>query len=177
MTTLTDATPASSDWQQRSAALWSSFDTCEPEVFVERMQQLVAELPASSAVGSFELAGAQDSTGHPDLAVPLYRAALQAGLEGLRRRRANIQLASSLRNLGHPDEAAALLSNEIGAASDELDGAVRAFLALALADLGREREALAHSLIALSACLPRYNRSLACYAAELTAPGGSEPAA
>jgi hypothetical protein len=56
---------------------------------------------------------------------------------------------------------------EIDAMSDELDGAVRAFLALALADLGREREALAQSLTALSHYLPRYNRSLVRYALEL----------
>jgi Tetratrico peptide repeat len=162
------------DWEPRCAQLWAGFDASEPEAFVERMQHLVAELPAASAIGRFELACAQDSTGHPDLAVPLYRAALHAGLEGLRRRRAHIQLASSLRNLGQPAEAAALLTAEIGAASDELDGAVRAFLALALADLGREREALVHSLTALSACLPRYNRSLARYAAELVAAGDDE---
>jgi tetratricopeptide (TPR) repeat protein len=165
----------SADWEQRSTALWSAFDNCEPEAFVEHMRRLVAELPASSAVGQFELACAQDSTGHPDLAVPLYRAALQMGLAGLRRRRAHIQLASSLRNLGQPEEAAALLTAEIGTASDELDGAVRAFLALALADLGREREALVHSLTALSAYLPRYNQSLARYADELTATGGDKP--
>ena len=53
---------------------------------------------------------------------------------------------------------ARLLSAEIDAASDELDGAVRAFLALALVDVGREREAVAHALIALSKYLPRYNR-------------------
>ena len=52
------------------------------------------------------------------------------------------------------------------AGSDELDGAVRAFLALALTELGREREAVAHSLTALSRYLPRYNRSLARYAQE-----------
>jgi hypothetical protein len=44
---------------------------------------------------------------------------------------------------------------------------VRAFLALALVDLGREREAVAHSLVALSRYLPRYNRSLARYACEI----------
>jgi hypothetical protein len=44
---------------------------------------------------------------------------------------------------------------------------VRAFLALALVDLGREREAVAHSLVALSMYLPRYNRSLARYASEI----------
>jgi hypothetical protein len=51
----------------------------------------------------------------------------------------------------------------------EFDGAVLAFLALALADLHREREALSASLTALAHYLPRYNRSLARYALALTA--------
>jgi hypothetical protein len=72
-----------------------------------------------------------------------------------------------MRNLGNAQEAADLLSAEARATSDELDGAVDAFLALALADLGREREALAISLTALSRYLPRYNRSLARYASEI----------
>jgi len=78
-------------------------------------------------------------------------------------------MASSLRNLGNPKEAAEMLTAEMSAPSDELDGAVLAFLALALADLGREREALSHSLTALSRYLPRYNRSLARYASSLVA--------
>jgi hypothetical protein len=73
-------------------------------------------------------------------------------------------MASSLRNLGKPERAAELLTLELEAGNDELNGAVRAFLALALADLGREREALAITLTALSQYLPRYNRSLARYA-------------
>jgi len=44
-----------------------------------------------------------------------------------------------------------------------------ATLALALVDLGREREAVALALTALSHYLPRYNRSLARYAQQLTA--------
>ena len=135
------------------------------------MDVLVAELPAASAVGLFERASAQDSTGHPDSAVPLYEAALEAGLAGSWRRRAIIQMASSLRNLGHPEQAVDLLTAELHASSDELDGAVRAFLALALVDLGREREAVAVSLTALSHYLPRYNRSLARYAQDLTVTG------
>jgi hypothetical protein len=51
-----------------------------------------------------------------------------------------------------------------------LDGAVQAFLALALADLRREREALAISLTALSRYLPQYKRSLARYASEIAQP-------
>jgi hypothetical protein len=155
-------------WEKRVAELWRTLDDHEPEEFVARLNALVAELPAGSAIGLFELGAAQDSTGHSDLAVPLYRAALKAGLTGLRRRRATIQLASSLRNLGDAAQSAELLTEELRAPSDELDGAVRAFLALALVDLGREREAVAVSLTALSQYLPRYNRSLARYAEALT---------
>ena len=64
-----------------------------------------------------------------------------------------------------------MLTAELDAESDALDGAVRAFLALALVDDGREREAVAVALTALSEYLPRYNRSVARYARELrTAP-------
>ncbi len=156
------------NWEQRVAALWSAIDIYEPDAFVAQMDALALELPSRNAVGLFERGSALDSTGHPDLAVPLYRAALNAGLTGPRRRRATIQLASSMRNLGNAQEAANLLGAEMHATSDELDGAVHAFLALALADLGREREALAISLTALSRYLPRYNRSLARYASEIT---------
>ena len=154
-------------WESRLAALWQAIDRHEPQAFVTQVELLVAELPPESAVAYFERASAQDSTGHPDLAAPLYRAALNAGLSGLRRRRATIQLASSLRNLGNAAEAADLLFAELPAPSDEFDGAVRAFLALALVDLGREREAVSVSLVALSKYLPRYNRSLARYASEI----------
>jgi uncharacterized protein (DUF2236 family) len=159
-----------SEWEQRLEQAWRTIDELPAESFVAQIERLAAELSAHSAIGLFERACAQDSTGHPDQAVPLYRSALQAGLTGLRRRRATIQLSSSLRNLGQPQDAVALLTAELDAASDELDGAVRAFLALALADLGREREALCLGLNALSRYLPRYNRSLARYADALLEP-------
>ena len=49
------------------------------------------------------------------------------------------------------------------------DDAVSAFLALALVDTGREREAVSLALGALAPHLPRYQRSLANYADELGA--------
>jgi tetratricopeptide (TPR) repeat protein len=154
-------------WEQRVADLWAAIDDYEADDFVARIDSLAAELSAGSAIAFFERACAQDSTGHPDRAVPLYQAALERGLTGIRRRRAVIQMASSLRNLGDAEKAVALLTAELDESSDELDGAVKAFLALALVDVGREREAVAHSLTALSQYLPRYNRSLARYAREL----------
>ncbi len=160
------------DWEQRVADLWASLDAQGEEEFLTNMERLVAELPADSAVAVFERAASLDSTGHSDLAVPLYRQALELGLLGERRRRAVIQLASSLRNLGQAAESVALLTTEQGVASDDLDDAVSAFLALALVDTGREREAIALALTALSRHLTRYRRSLANYAQLLVDPPG-----
>ena len=154
-------------WQERVDRLWGCFDDHGPAEFLAKMQALIAERPAHDAPALFEHACAQDSVGHGDEAAPLYRRALSAGLTGLRRRRAVIQLASTLRNLGQAEQSVELLSRERNAGSDELDDAVLAFLALALVDLGREKEAVALALTALSHHLPRYNRSLANYAAAL----------
>jgi hypothetical protein len=156
-------------WEQRIAELWAALDAHAPQDFVARVDALVAELPRGDAIGCFERASARDSTGQSDKAIPLYRAALAAGLTGIRRRRATIQLASSLRTIGEFTESEALLRAELQQPSDELDGAVRAFLALALVELGREREAVSVSLTALAKYLPRYNRSLARYAERLVA--------
>jgi hypothetical protein len=164
-------------WTARCARLWESIELLNEVEFVRQIDLLASELPDGNPVAMFERACARDSTGHPDLAAPLYRAALSAGLSGLRRRRATIQLASSLRNLGQAGEALSLLHAEAAQPSDELDGAVRAFLALALADLGREREALRESLVALSKYLPRYNRSLTRYADDLLSEDGGNTAA
>ena len=76
-------------------------------------------------------------------------------------------MASTLRNLGEVSESVALLRAERDRPSDELDDAVAAFLALALVDAGREREATALALEALAPHLPRYQRSLANYAREI----------
>jgi hypothetical protein len=156
------------DWENRLAALWASLDDRDGAEFRAEMEALVAELPDESPIRPFELASAFDSTGHPDEAVPRYREALALGLEGIRRRRAVIQLASSLRNLGRAPESATMLAAERDRASDELDDAVSAFLALALADTGKEREAISVALRALAPHLPRYQRSVGNYARGLT---------
>ena len=156
------------EWERRVAELWASIDDHEPREFVARMEQLTAERPADDPDAVFERGASLDSTGHSDLAIPLYREALDHGLEGERRRRAVIQMASSLRNLGRAEESVVLLTGERKRQSDHLDDAVSAFLALALADTGREREAVAIALTALAPHLPRYQRSLGNYARLLT---------
>ncbi|WP_307868233.1 tetratricopeptide repeat protein [Umezawaea beigongshangensis] len=155
------------EWERRVALLWASSDEQREEDFLARVAELAEQAPGSDGAGTFERAAAFDSTGHPDLAVPLYRQALDLGLTGERRRRAVIQLASSLRNLGRPEESVALLTAELTGESDHLDDAVRAFLALALVDVGREREAVSLALGALAPHLPRYQRSLGNYARQL----------
>jgi len=154
-------------WEQRLTEAWASLEHSSAPEFLARIDSLAAELPPDSGVGVFERAAALDSTGHSDLAVPLYREAIDRGLTEERRRRAVIQLASSLRNLGQPQLSVELLTAELDAPSDELDDAVRAFLALALLDIGREREAAAIALASLAPHLPRYQRSLGRYAASL----------
>jgi hypothetical protein len=158
------------DWDLRVAALWASYDAHEPETFRARIEALAAERPAGDANAAFECACANDSTGHEALAAPLYRAALAAGLTGMRRRRAVIQLASTLRNLGQADEGISVLTQEQTMPSDELDDAVSATLALCLADAGRAREATGVAVAALAKHLPRYNRSMANYARALMKP-------
>jgi hypothetical protein len=139
------------DWERRVDEAWAAADDYTDGELVERIDELAAELPEGSPVAAFERAGSFDSTGRPELAVPLYREALGLGLDGISRRRAVIQLA-------------ALLTAERDRGSDELDDAVSAFLALALVDTGREREAVSVALSALAPHLPRYQRSLANYA-------------
>ncbi|WP_447037009.1 tetratricopeptide repeat protein [Streptomyces sp. DSM 118878] len=155
------------DWEKRLAEAWASIDAYGEEGaarFRARIDELAAELPDGDPVGAFERACAWDSTGRSDRAVPLYEEALAGGLDGYRRRRTLIQLSSSLRNTGRAEEGVALLTPELDAASDELDDAVRAVLALCLSSLGRDREGLSLVLGALAPHLPRYQRSMANYA-------------
>ncbi|MEV8591783.1 tetratricopeptide repeat protein [Streptomyces sp. NPDC052012] len=167
------------DWEERVTAAWATLDDYagseeDAAAFRAVIDALVAELPEDSPLGPFERACAFDSTGHPAEAVALYREALDGGLEKAgpyKARRAKIQLASSLRNVGRPQEGVALLTPELDAPSDELDDAVRACLALCLSSLGRDREGLSLVLGALAPHLPRYQRSMAAYARELVEPG------
>jgi len=157
----------STDWAERLGRLWDELERNDGEQFVEKMRLLVAELPEGDPRRPYEMGSAFDSTGHSDRAVPLYREALALGLDGRLRREAVIQLASSLRNLGRAKESVQLLSAERARGSDGLDDAVSAFLALALADCGRERDAVSVALLALTPHLTRYQRSVGNYAREL----------
>ena len=157
------------EWERRIAMAWASMDDYGEPEFRELMKELTAQAPIElGGAGDFEYGGAFDSTGDPQRAVELYRRALDRGLDPDRRRQATIQMASSLRNLGRADEGVTLLIEELARGSDLLDDAVRGFLALALVDAGREREAVSQALTALAPHLTRYQRSMAAYAHALT---------
>jgi Tetratrico peptide repeat len=167
------------EWGKRVADAWASIDNYEDrdDEFRALIDQLVAELPDGDPIGLFERACAWDSTGHSDRAVPLYKRALDDGLTGYRRRRAVIQMSSSLRNIGQVEAAVSWLSAERGidpASLDEqtrtLSDAISATLALCLVDSGREREAVSIAVGALAPHLPRYQRSMANYARMLVEP-------
>ncbi|MBO3129579.1 tetratricopeptide repeat protein [Dermatophilus congolensis] len=130
-----------------------------------RQLESILENPAiPESRRAFEVACKFDSLGRPDLAVDGYRTALDQGLESYESRRARIQLASSLRNLGHLEEGLKVLSNETDPLGDGLDDAVVLFRALLLTDLGYEREAVATLVHALASHLPRYVNSAHRYA-------------
>lgn len=158
------------EWERQIAATWAAAEELSEADLLDTIERLATYAPAGSGAGVYERASALDSTGHSDLAVPLYEEALEIGLSGKRRREAVIQMASSLRNLGRAQESVALLKAELESEPDELDDAVRAFLALALIDTHSEREAASLALLALARHLPRYQRSVTNYAHELTGP-------
>src|SRR5207249_848023 len=60
------------DLEQRLADVWTEVDELDEQEFLTRIEALTSELPADSAVAVFERGAALDSTGHSDLAVPLY---------------------------------------------------------------------------------------------------------
>ncbi|MFD4960300.1 tetratricopeptide repeat protein [Microbacterium sp. NPDC058389] len=151
-------------WEDRVAAFWDAADDADPAV-VDRMRALVDERPPADPVALFEWASVLDFVGREHEAVPAYEAALAAGLDGERMPQAVVQLASSLRNIGRPDEGAALL-RDLGDGT-VAGAAVQAFLALCLRDAGHPDEALAVALRALAPTLPLYRRSVAAYADEL----------
>jgi hypothetical protein len=151
-------------WEARVAALWERLDAMGREEFVQAMKDLAAECDPEDPVALFEVGGAHDSTGFTETAVGYYERAVAAGLSGVRRRRVSIQMASSLRETGHPERALEIIEEEKARGSDEYDGALAMCEALTLAKLGRDREGLSVALVALAPHLPRYQRSTVNYA-------------
>jgi tetratricopeptide (TPR) repeat protein len=154
-------------WAARVAEFWQRADDKQPDQMLAAMGELVGERPKGDPEALYEWASVHDFLGRESEAIPLYRAALRGGLDGARRSQAVVQLASSLRNVGNAEAAVELL--ETSETDDDAAPASRAFLALALHDLGRHDEALAVALKALAPTLPLYRRAVEHYAGALNA--------
>ena len=160
-------------WQTRIDAAWSRLDAMAPDAFVSTIDSLAVERPADDAAALFERAAARDSTGIEADAEGLYRAALATGrLDPVRRVRATLQLASTLRLLGRLDESEHMLAFELEtraavAGPNLLHDELRALLALTWIAQGRSTEAAALVLGTLAPHLSRYQRSIGRAAAVL----------
>jgi hypothetical protein len=155
-------------WESRVAAVWAGAADLDDVVVLERIDALAAERGGSDAASLFESASVRDYLGREAEAEPLYRRALESGLDAARRPQAVIQLASTLRNLGRAAEAVDLLDAHLAEhPADEWTAAGAAFLSLALASDGRDREAASVALVALSATLPAYAGAVRRYALDL----------
>ena len=156
------------DWEDRLAAAWTAITDLSDDDALESIDSLVAEKDGEDAAAAFEAASVRDYLGLEPEAEPLYRRALELGLDDMRHPQAVIQLASTLRNLGEFEESVDLLTDWL--ADNEghpLEDAAKAFLALALTTAGRPVEAVAVALDALAPRLPQYGRSVAAYAEQL----------
>jgi cyanophycin synthetase len=121
-------------------------------------------------VGDYELGGEHDSAGRAEQAIPHYERALALGLPDELVPRCMLQLASSLRNAGRPEDAMRVFDDAIE--SHPEDAALPLFRAFLLADLGRDREALVDVLHVARTRIDapeihRYARSLENYTREL----------
>jgi len=154
-----------SSWDARIDEFWANADDTDAERMRAQLDALVNERTPGDARALFERASLHDFLGEEDAAIPLYRAALEAGLHGPWRTRAVIQLASSLRNTGAPSAAIALL--RAVPHDDPLAESARAFLALALHEDGKSVGALREALGTVAALLPEYGGAVARYAESL----------
>ena len=156
-------------WQESVAAVWAEAESIPEAEVVRRIDALVSEADDADPDALFESASARDFAGREADAIGLYQSALDRGLAEPQRSRAVIQLASSMRNVGRPQEAIDVLQGGFADDPDHpLADAARAFLSLCLLDTGDARAATAVALDALAAHLPQYSRSVRAYAAELT---------
>ncbi|MCU1424324.1 MAG: tetratricopeptide repeat protein [Microbacteriaceae bacterium] len=158
----------SENWAERVAAVWARAEALSDDEILERIDALVDERGEADAPAALEAAGVRDYLGREADAEPLYRRALALGLDGDARARATIQLASTLRTLGRGAEAVELLGDHLAEhPADQWTGPAAAFLALALASAGRDRDAASVALVALSETLPAYASVVRRYALEL----------
>jgi tetratricopeptide (TPR) repeat protein len=158
----------SDEWLRRVSEVWAAASTMADLDVVAAIDALVAERAADDPLAVFEAASARDYADLEREAEPLYRRAIELGLDAATLPRAQIQLASTLRNLGQVSESVRILEGVLAEhPDDEWTGAAAAFLALALASRGDDRDAASVALAALADYLPVYSASVRAYAIEL----------
>ena len=152
------------------SAVWADASKLSDDEILAAIDELAAEKDETDAAAAFEAASVRDYLGLEPEAEPLYRRAVELGLDEVRLPQAVIQLASTLRNLGDPNEAIDLLTDWLAESDDHpLADAAKAFLALALVSAGRADEGAAVALDTLAPHLSQYGRSVAAYAEGLSA--------
>ena len=161
------AVAAPERWEADIAAFWDGADRLSVDAVLDGMRALWRARGEDDADALAEWAGAHDFVGRESEAIPLYRRSLERGVRGHRRDEVVIQLASSLRNVGEPEAALAVLDEQ--PVSEGMRPAAQAFRALALRDRGREDQALEGALAALAPLLPQYGGAVQRYAQERSA--------
>ena len=153
------------DWDTRVAAVWNAASELSDETVLEMIDELAAERGELDAAGVFEAASARDYLGRESEAEPLYRRAIELGLDPVRLPQAVIQLGSTLRILGRPDDAIAVLADWLEESPDHpLADSARAFLALAFVSAGHPSEGAALAIHTLAPYLPQYSGAVGRYA-------------
>jgi tetratricopeptide (TPR) repeat protein len=156
--------------------LWRQARHLQADQFVAEAEELLASAPSAlTAAAYYEMAGVYDFLGRESEAAPLYRAALQAGLDEMRRPRALLQLASTLRNLGDAAQGAAILETAGPQMPVELAPACAAFQALCLLDAGESARAVATAVRALAVAGGEYRAVLEQYVHDLPLPCRADP--
>lgn len=100
----------------------------ELEASQAQLLALLAEFPDHPLV-LFEVGGAYDVLGEEEEAIPYYRRAIAAGLDGTDLQECLVCLGTTLRNTGEYDEAVAMLEQAVDEFPERNSG--RVFLALA----------------------------------------------
>jgi len=156
------------EWDERIRNFWRDASDVDEQSAFGAMRSLIDERPEDDPAATYEWASVHDFLGHEAEAIPLYRHALSLGLDATRRSQAQIQLASSLRNVGNATEAIRILEDM--ESCESTGDAQEAFLALALFDAGRPGEALRIALMALGKTLPLHSGAITHYAEEIVSP-------
>jgi tetratricopeptide (TPR) repeat protein len=159
-------------WEDRVQAVYGDEALTDAER-VAAVDALAVERGDDDPLAWEARGGIRDFIGDEAGAEVFYRRALAAGIDGEPRTWTLIQLASTVRNLGRPDESLALLTEaKTSPAGEKLADAIVAFEALALVSAGDAVGGAAVALRALAGHLPLYGRAVREYAGELASSRG-----